>query len=52
MDADPHHGGANHEKQHFGPKEMGQHHQRNISWTYDLYSNVLINMRLSQVDLK
>lgn len=35
-DADPHHGGANHEMQHFVPEVTDQHRQQNISWNYDL----------------
>lgn len=31
VDADPHHGVANHEMRHFGLKERVQHHQQNIS---------------------
>lgn len=38
VDADPHHGGVNHEMRHFGPKEKGQHHQQNISQNYDLHN--------------
>ena len=35
-DADPHHGGANHEMQHFVPEVTDQHRQQNISLSYDL----------------
>lgn len=36
VDADPHHGEANHGTQHFGPMEMVQHHRQSISWNYGL----------------
>lgn len=36
VDADPHHGEANHGMQHSGPEEMGRHHQQSKSWNYGL----------------
>jgi len=36
VDADPHHGEANHGTRHSGPKEKDPHHQQNISLNYDL----------------
>lgn len=37
MDADPHHGEANHGTPHSEPKEMVQPHPQSKSWNYDLY---------------
>lgn len=49
VDADPHHGEANHGMQHFVPKEMVQHHQQSKSSSYGLHNITRhVSWKLSQ----